>query len=127
MDANVLQEVTISNDEVIVTREAERCDDKSENRSEISLESTALSALTDTEILVYPNPFTDEFSILLKNPQKGLTTVTLSTIEGNVINRMSYELGDSELLNINPTIPIGIYLITVTNGANKYVNKLIKL
>ena len=75
------------------------------------------------DLVVYPNPTKDNFSIDLRESYQAVT-ITITNLDGKLIQSKTYH--DSQLLNLNIENPAGIYLILVESGNKKAVIRLVK-
>ncbi len=82
----------------------------------------AVSDLTKSKVAVYPNPVSDVFNIKLADSFNAATAkITITDITGKTVKTFATE----ETYNI-ADLPKGVYIIKVTDGENKYTQKLIK-
>ncbi|MFT5863816.1 MAG: hypothetical protein ACI828_002484, partial [Flavobacteriales bacterium] len=73
---------------------------------------------------LYPNPAKDQLTILYSGTQT-LNTMTIMTIEGQVVKQISLANFDQErTLNVSD-LSIGIYLVEITSNTGRIVKKLI--
>ncbi len=74
-------------------------------------------------IKVYPNPFTEIFSVLINPPQTGKTTLMLYDIAGKLyqIKEISTQSGTPQLIQFDDLQPLskGIYIVNYSDETNK--------
>ncbi|MFK8046264.1 MAG: choice-of-anchor Q domain-containing protein, partial [Crocinitomicaceae bacterium] len=75
------------------------------------------------ELLIYPNPTDGNFSIDLGNNYQ-TTVITITDVNGRIIQTKSYT--DSQLLDLKPEEPTGIYFLIIESERKKAVIRLIK-
>ncbi len=87
------------------------------------------SILGNKNIKVFPNPFKDNFSVLIKPEISGTGTFALYTTTGKLllIKSVSLQEGQSRFINFNDLQPLsrGIYILKYSNGKSKQSCKLI--
>ena len=87
------------------------------------------SGNTKTAMALYPNPFTDELTVVLDNTSLGRTYVLVNSVDGKLIKQ--YQLLKTgeyfmEVLDMKD-LQSGIYFVKiVTNGTNIGIKKLVK-
>lgn len=82
----------------------------------------AVSDITKSKIAIYPNPVNDVFNLKLTDSfdtTKGKITIT--DITGKIVKTFAV----NEVYNVSD-LPKGVYVISVTDGDNKFTQKLIK-
>jgi len=70
-----------------------------------------------------PNPANDHFQVFFSSPSKNLITLYISDLTGRIIREESFE-SISHLVDIQG-IPVGIYIVSITDGKEKLNKKLI--
>jgi len=84
---------------------------------------------TKVEVLIHPNPGTNQISIDVNLSSMGFYKLKISNVEGNIIKSQDYgylESGKNQLvLNISDLLS-GVYFLNLTNGTHNYNFKLVK-
>jgi len=81
-----------------------------------------------SNVLVYPNPFSTDISITLQNPNASKASFTLSNIQGQVLfRREETNLANpyTKMLDLS-YLPNGVYLIEVIANGERVVKKVVK-
>lgn len=80
------------------------------------------------ELLVYPNPAQDVFTISGREMENGVYDLELTDVTGHRVSWQQYEVTDHTISRQIPlaTYADGIYLLTVEHGKNKAVIKIQK-
>lgn len=72
---------------------------------------------------VFPNPSQDKFTVEVTSPQNKELQLQLLNTQGQVL----YQTNFSQTLEMDlSSYPIGVYLLKVTDGFNRYTKKLLK-
>lgn len=86
--------------------------------------------LGNSNIKIYPNPFHDQFTILIKPERTSATTFNLYDASGRLILRkqVSVQQGDIQIVNFMGLSPMqrGIYILRVDDGNNGKSYKLVR-
>lgn len=85
--------------------------------------------VTKTAIAAYPNPFEKEVNVTIETAASGKAKLTLYTTAGKMLLQHEEQLmkGASVLhLNLNKSLPSGLYLLTVEQNGKAETLKLIK-
>ncbi|MER2997339.1 T9SS type A sorting domain-containing protein [Pontibacter populi] len=85
--------------------------------------------VTKTTIVAYPNPFESEVKLAIDAANDGKARLTLYTAAGKIITQHEEPLakGASVLqLNLNQSLPRGLYLLTIEQNGDVETLKLIK-
>lgn len=83
----------------------------------------------NTYFSVYPNPFSDDFSVKFNRDLKGETTVMLTDLSGNVLHReVRMNPVDGQQVYINPVYNLhpGAYALRIINDNRVYNQTLMK-
>jgi hypothetical protein len=91
-------------------------------KTENIIETQTLAPSKD--ILLYPNPVTDQLTLQLQNGFKGGGTLKLSDATGKPIYRL--EIKGSQYKLAMDKLPAGMYLLQVSNGTKTITEKIIK-
>src|SRR5690554_2345932 len=96
-------------------------------KEKVSALSIDENELPNAEVVVYPNPATENVSLILNNMETNATTVQVMNIEGQIMYEQIF-VGDSNFDVKN--IPVhsfgsGIYFIKVNSGSQQFNQKLI--
>jgi hypothetical protein len=79
--------------------------------------------LGDNRIKVYPNPFRNSFSILIKPGITGTTVFSLYDFNGRlyVTKEISVKEGQPQIVNFDKLQPLarGMYILNYSNGSDK--------
>ena len=91
----------------------------------IQLSPTTLDVIrnTSSNVKIFPNPTTGNFSINLGETYNAVT-ITVSDINGKHIHSKTYS--ESQLLNIKLEEPAGVYLLLIESEEKKTVIGLVK-
>jgi len=84
--------------------------------------------LNNKELIVYPNPTSDEFLISSSTIENGDYTITLTTISGQIIEKEKVTINNHKLeksLSIS-NLSAGIYFLTLDDSKSKIIKKIIK-
>ena len=81
------------------------------------------SDLTETDVKIYPNPFTESFKIEL--PKGGFESVSLFDVLGNQLFMQKIKTSDT-FMDIKKTLPSGIYFIELMSEKGKVVKEVIR-
>jgi murein DD-endopeptidase MepM/ murein hydrolase activator NlpD len=87
-----------------------------------------ISANTITDLVLYPNPATDQFNLAGGRIENGSYSYSLLTISGQVIKTERFEIQNNEIeksINVSE-FPKGIYFLEVTGPNSKLVKKITK-
>lgn len=77
------------------------------------------------DVLVYPNPFQDDFSILIQNASASENQIVLMDLQGKVIfSQANFQANSFQ--NISPNVPKGVYLLKVIFENEVQTLRLIK-
>jgi len=98
----------------------------SKNNVSIKLSDASVQV---NDISVYPNPFGNQFTVSVKNPQSNSLQTQLFTADGKRIFVNTYQLSEADaLLQVQPVLylPPGIYLLVLDCGNRHVVIKLVK-
>ena len=74
---------------------------------------------------IYPNPFTDAFSILFTNAANELFSVEVSDMSGAIV-LSKVNLHSNAPISIGENLPLGIYIVKLISGSELKTYKLIK-
>lgn len=89
-----------------------------------------LSAKSDVDFQVFPNPFVAEINVNLPaTTTQGATTFTLRDTQGRILQQVSHPMTDqAELIQLDlPThLPAGVYYLQMSNTETSYTKKVIK-
>jgi endo-1,4-beta-D-glucanase Y len=77
----------------------------------------------ESEIIIFPNPFNESFSITFSE-QNALTSILIESIDGKILYKKELLNGGNE--TIHPELSTGIYLLKINNGNNIFTKKLVK-
>ncbi|MFN4083232.1 MAG: T9SS type A sorting domain-containing protein [Bacteroidia bacterium] len=81
----------------------------------------------NTEVKVYPNPFSDELTVLINNSSNELLNITITDLSGKLIkNEISKSNNGIVLLNDLTDLPKGAYILIIEAAGFKNTQKLIK-
>jgi uncharacterized protein YjdB len=97
-----------------------------ENRFELTA-TTGAAATTGLSVTMSPNPATDKVTIAYTTAAKAATTVTIMNVAGASV--MSQILGNDASGKATISIselPAGVYMVEVTSGSSKKIQKLVK-
>lgn len=100
-------------------------DEHPNNRRSASFENTA--AFTADALSVYPNPATDFFTVQVNAEGVDGVELTVMDLTGKVVatQYLIAEFGTMSTRIETYDLPKGVYLVSVTNGVDRYTQKLI--
>ncbi|MFM9907914.1 MAG: S8/S53 family peptidase [Chitinophagaceae bacterium] len=88
------------------------------------------SLLGNKWLKVYPNPFKQDFRLVLKAPTSGKAVVQLLDALGRLVDAKSLEINNQTIYFIDftnvPKLLKGVYFIRYTDGKNKQTIKMLK-
>lgn len=87
------------------------------------------SSTKSDDIEIIPNPFSAGFTINFSSqPQKGIITTTLKTVNGLNVFESSYLMTGSDRLTIDnlPNLAPSVYFLIIRNGNTSWAKKVIK-
>ena len=89
--------------------------------------STGSDLLLNNKIQLYPNPFTDNASVIISGKASETFQVTICDITGKVILEQS--IVSNEKISIGQSIAPGVYVLNIKGNNNEYKNsvKLVKI
>ena len=73
-------------------------------------------------VLLSPNPFSDRLEIILPSPAR--SSISLYNYAGAMIYHNEFY---SEKLTLRPTLPQGLYLISIIQGGKRFSSRIIKI
>ncbi|MBL7969411.1 MAG: T9SS type A sorting domain-containing protein [Prolixibacteraceae bacterium] len=77
----------------------------------------------EPDILVYPNPFVNEFTLNLKN-FSSRALIEVYSLSGQIFYR---GMAENNVANkIGSELPKGMYILSITDGKTRFTNKIIK-
>ncbi|MFH6985602.1 cadherin domain-containing protein [Marinoscillum luteum] len=89
-------------------------------------QSVVLSVLQE-ELTIYPNPFTDRFTLDVTSPYQGEVHLSLSDLSGRVVFSARYEKSAGRLvMEENVVLAPGIYTMILTVGNERVLRRVIK-
>lgn len=103
------------------------------NSDDYYLNDTAETKISNIKIIepfkVYPNPFTDNFIVLINSKETDEVTVTLTNSTGVVINSFKQPIieGENKIQMDCPGLSPGFYYLTIKGAKLRNVNPLIKV
>ena len=100
-----------------------------DNRFELSLDPSNVDAVTTNAfgVNIFPNPATDKVTVSVTNDKKENTTVKMLDLSGNCVFTNSLGLQNVASVDIElGKYAAGMYMIEVTAGDHKTVQKLVK-
>lgn len=81
----------------------------------------------NTQLEVFPNPFTEQVSVRLTRPQAQTVTLCIITVFGQVIWEKTYSGSEEKTIDVDlPEIPKGTYLLRLTDHTSQYITKMIR-
>lgn len=93
------------------------------NPSQCATASTYETSLSN--ILIYPNPFNDRFIIKSDNSFKD-AYIKIFTMEGKLVFKKHYQSIEQIEIDLNTTLPSGIYNLVISSGGLSKSYMLIK-
>ena len=75
-------------------------------------------------VAVYPNPFKQKLSITITNPRQETAALTLTDMTGKVFHQSNRQTNTT--VEIEETIPAGVYLLNVQTSGGRKIMKVIK-
>ena len=90
----------------------------------------SLGEHADTQLQLYPNPFTKAFTASFNAPKKGMATLQLVNVNGQVVYTTSIAVakGDNSVqMNNLPALRSGLYQVIISSDDLKFVGRLQKL
>lgn len=82
-----------------------------------------------TNILVYPNPVSNQLKFNLISDKQARFNVLINDVAGKLVMKLPpplFETGNNYFTINTATLPTGMYTLTVSDGTTKYVRKFIK-
>ena len=96
-------------------------------------DQTSTKITNDTEVIdsnfnssISPNPFNNEFSILLNTKTEELVLIAIYDLTGRLIENKSIISSELENLKLGATLPSGVYSVIITKGNVTKTNRIIK-
>ena len=84
----------------------------------------AVEEFTQKSFTIFPNPSTGIFTIQTENPISN-ATITVADLNGRIVHASKVENLEFKALDLN-YLQNGIYILNISNGENKYSQKIIK-
>lgn len=81
--------------------------------------------VTSHHVDVYPNPFSDHFTIELDEPNSQNAVVTITDISGKVISMQPWTTAED--IQLGSDLKPGVYLVQLYDGISSSFNKVIKV
>lgn len=88
-----------------------------------SLDLSTISETKASKATIYPNPATDEFTVLLNNPVQKLT-VALYNLTGQQV--ATYSAAGKQITIPRNNLPVGMYLIKVDADSKQLYQKIVQ-
>lgn len=85
-----------------------------------------LTEVTQSEVIIYPNPFTNQVNIQLPESFSNDLQIKISDLNGRTIYSTSYKNQGNKIELNTSSLPKGIYLITLKSEGKTIVKKVIK-
>jgi hypothetical protein len=92
--------------------------------------STGINEMTELETIdIYPNPFTGDFILHLKNVCTRYFDISILDINGKLIYNSKEEIYQNDMVKTMDLsdYPPGVYFLKILTDDQKYVKKLIKI
>ncbi len=93
-------------------------------------EATENNAPTPAEIQLYPNPATDDLTVALQYLHHDHITVRISNLAGQMLYQQQYVNNENGALTLHLPInelPASSYILVITDGAQRYYKKFVKM
>jgi hypothetical protein len=90
--------------------------------------STEFSSIAEN-ILVYPNPATNSFSVAIKNPKRDVFDMNIATVEGRILKKEQIIQGSNfevHEFDVNELAP-GVYILNLRSERNQFSTRLVIL
>ena len=90
---------------------------------------SAASAIDDDnindKILVYPNPTTGQFNLIVNNKKQSDLIIQIRDVQGQVVydNKVKSVVNHTEIIDLN--LPKGLYFLSVNSGSYMKINKVV--
>ncbi|MGB6035699.1 MAG: T9SS type A sorting domain-containing protein [Cryomorphaceae bacterium] len=80
----------------------------------------------ETEVEVFPNPFTESIQVQFTNATKGLAQIRLFSVDGALLKTFEKQM-DGSISLILSELAQGLYILQVSTGGGQYATKIQKL
>lgn len=76
-------------------------------------------------LYLYPNPTTEDFNLQFNSSVSGIYLITVNNVLGQNIYSLSFEHDSETILNIDRSFAPGAYAVSVSNGNDTFIQKLV--
>ena len=90
---------------------------------ETVINSAVAEETTGATVAVYPNPFSENFSVTLSASQPAPVRYVITDLSGNVVHETR---SDQPQVNLGDNLVRGIYLLRVISGESVTTQRLVK-
>lgn len=101
-----------------------------EFKSDVVLGTIAEPIVLETlenQILVYPNPFQNEFTVQVDVMEASVANIELYSVNGKLLHSEKFSVNEGQnMLKITPQVSAGIYLIQITMNGNTVSKRVMK-
>jgi len=93
--------------------------------TECASSSNQQSETLNSTVQVFPNPFINQLDLTL--PEEGVFLIELYDLQGIHLVQFETNNDSTPQLNINPSLPSGVYWLKISNGNESTIRKIVKL